>query len=340
MLGPTVLLAAAALATDAPSLAVSVNRSRHEVVLRLGPFRLNAPRSDSAGATKYHEGGHEMGQIRFTWPVTAWARGFRIAVNDGAGRALPRELMHHINLMHLDRRQLLTPLYERALAVGRETEDGVLPRSTGVRFEAGASMALESAWSNETGVDFPEVILEVTLPYLPANISPRPREVRPMVMDVGYAPGRNNVFDLGPGRTVHQREFVMPVNGRLLGVGGHLHDYAETLDLVDLQTGKVVVALRPVRDAGGNVTGVSRALYGVKGDGLKLEAGRRYRVETVYRNPTGAVLPEAGMGVMVGIFAPDDPGKWPALDRNHPEFLADLAELERKGWGKGAAHRH
>jgi hypothetical protein len=85
---------------------------------------------------------------------------------------------------------------------------------------------------------------------------------------------------------------------------------------------------------------VSRSLYGVSGSGVRLRAGRRYRVEAVYRTPSGQLLPQGGMGVMVGIFAPDDPKRWPALDRAHPEFLADLAELDRKGWGKSAAHRH
>jgi len=340
MLLPAVVLAAAALATDAPALAVSVNSSRHEVVLRLGPFGLHAAPAGGGAAEMHHAGHYEMGQIRFSWPVAGWARGFRMAIRDGAGRPLSRELLHHFNLIHLDRRQLLTALYERPLAVGRETDDAMLPRSTGVRLEAGAEMALESAWSNQTGNDYGDVILELTLSYLPANISPRPLDVRPLVMDVAYAAGVNNSFDVGPGRTVHRREFLMPIDGRLLGVGGHLHDYAESLDLVDVATGKVLIALRAAVDAEGKVTGVSRALYGVTGDGLKLMAGRRYRVEAVYANPTGRTLPQYGMGVMVGIFAPDDPERWPALDRTHPEFLADLAELDRKGWGKATAHRH
>ena len=243
----------------------------------LVPAVLPAAAPAGGGAeVKYHEGGHEMGQIRFTWPVAGWARGFRIAIRDGAGRPLPRELLHHINLMHLDRRQLLTPLYERSLAVGKETGDAMLPRSTGVRLEAGAEMALQSAWSNETGKDYGEVILELTLCYLPANIAPRPVDVRPLVMDVGYMPGVNNTFDVGPGRTVHRREFLMPIDGRLLGVGGHLHDYAESLDLVDVATGRVLVALRPTADASGRVTGMSRELYGVSGEGVRLRAGRRW----------------------------------------------------------------
>ncbi len=336
MLLPTVLLAAAALATDAPALAVSVNSSRHEVVLRLGPFRLDAAPAGGGAEVHHHHGHLEMGQIRFAWPVAGWARGFRMTLRDGAGTALSRELLHHVNLIHLDRRQLLTPLYERSLAVGRETGDAMLPRSTGVRLEAGAPMALESAWSNRTGTDYGDVTLELTLSYLPANLAPRPLDVRPMVMDVGYAAGVNNTFDVGPGRTVHRREFLMPIDGRLLGVGGHLHDYAESLQLVDVATGKVLITVRAEVTAAGKLVGVSRVLYGVTGDGLKLSAGRRYQVEAVYANPTGRTLPQFGMGVMVGVFAPDDPKRWPALDRAHPEFLADLAELDRKGWGEAA----
>ena len=75
MLLPAILLATAALTADAPALTVSVNGTSHEVVLRLGPFRLDAATAEGGAGEHHHHGHLEMGQIRSIWPVAGWARG-------------------------------------------------------------------------------------------------------------------------------------------------------------------------------------------------------------------------------------------------------------------------
>jgi hypothetical protein len=40
---------------------------------------------------------------------------------------------------------------------------------------------------------------------------------------------------------------LTPLDGRLLAVGGHLHDHAESLELREVAGGKLIVALRPTR---------------------------------------------------------------------------------------------
>lgn len=332
------------LSSDVPPLNVRVDAERHEVILTLGPFHLPASPTGESHAGMHH-GGHGIPLLRFAWPVSGWARGFRIAIHDGEGRPLSRRLLHHVNLLHLERRQLLDPVFERTIAVGQETDDVVLPASTGVRIEPGAEMALLSAWANETGEDLHDVILEFVVPYLPENTMPRPREVRPFVMDVGFRPGETDAFDVGPGRTVHQRDFVLSTGGRILGAGGHLHDYGESIALLDVTTGKVLLELRTKADSAGKVSGLGRKLFGVTGDGLRLRAGRPYRVIAIYQNPLGRTLVEGGMALLVGIFAPDDPARWPVLDRSDAIFLADVAGLDRMGWATIAArgagrHQH
>lgn len=324
------------LSSDVPPLTVRVDSTRHEVILTLGPFHLAAAPKGEDHA-RMHHGGHGIPLLGFAWPVSGWARGFRIRIHDGEGRPLPRRLLHHVNLLHLERRQLLEPVFERTIALGQETDDVVLPASIGVRIESGAQMALLSAWANETGRDLHDVILEFVVPYLPENTMPRPREVRPFAIDLGFRPGETDAFDVGPGRTLYQRDFVPPTGGRILGAGGHLHDYAESIALVDLTSGKVLFELRAKKDSAGKVSGVGRKLFGVTGDGLRLRAGRPYRVIAIYQNPLGRTLVEGGMAVLGGIFAPDDPARWPVLDRNDPKFLADLAGLDRMGWATIAA---
>ena len=332
MHAPLLILALGFPRIDAPPLVVRTDSAQHAVVLVLGPFHLAASAPGASHEAMHHAGGHGLPVFRFTWPVDGWVRGFRIAIHDDGLRPLPRRLLHHVNLLHLERRQLLQPIYERTLAAGQETDEVLLPRTLGVRIDAGAEMALLSAWANETGEDLHDVFLELTITYLPANISPRPLDVRTVSFDVGFRPGRTDGFDLDSGRTEHEREFTLPVDGRLLAAGGHLHDYAESLSLVDVASGKVLVALTPRRDGEGKVLGVSRKLFGVSGGGIRLRAGRRYRVVAVYRNPLGRTLVEGGMAVLGGLFAPDDPARWPALDRGDPVFAADLDGLDRLGW--------
>ncbi len=327
---PFLALAAALFTTDAPAFGMRVDAVKHEIVFRLGPFHLPASAS-GAGHAGMHHHGLELPVFRFVLPAGAWIRGFRIALFDEQGRALPRRILHHVNLLHLGRRQLTESILERTLAAGQETADVLLPKSVGVRLEAGAEMALLTAWANETGEDLHSVILELSLPYLPENIAPRPLEVRPVAFDVGFRAGFSDGFDLDTGRTVHRREFVVPLNGRLLAVGGHLHDYAESLELADAATGKVIVSLKPTLDAHGRITQVSRELFGIRGAGRRLKAGR-YVVVAVYNNPTGSRIENGGMAVLGAIFAPDDPRRWPAVDRSNAVFLADAAGLDRIGW--------
>jgi hypothetical protein len=86
------------------------------------------------------------------------------------------------------------------------------------------------------------------------------------------------------------------------------------------------------RDSTGKVLGVSRKLFGVSGEGLKLKPDHPYRVVGVYDNPSGALRPKAAMAHMVGLFVPDDMSKWPAVDTNDPTMRRDLASLKVPGY--------
>ncbi len=318
------LSVAVLLVPNAAPLKVRVDSARHEVVLTIGPLHLGA---NAAGES--HAGMHDSPLLRFAWPVTGWARGFRITIHDGGGQPLSRRLLHHINLLHLERRQFLEPVFERTIAAGQETDDVLLPSSIGVRIESGAEMALLTAWANETGEDLHDVMLDLTIPYL--TETRRPLEVRPFAIDVGFRPGASDAFDVGPGRSVHERNFVPLTTGRILVVGGHLHDYAESIALVDQTTGKVLFELKARTDSSGKLRSVERKLFGVTGDGLLLRGGHPYRVIAIYQNPLGRILINGGMAVLAGVFAPDNAALWPALDRRDPGFLADLAALDRLG---------
>jgi hypothetical protein len=116
-----------------------------------------------------------------------------------------------------------------------------------------------------------------------------------------------------------------------------MHDYGTRVWLEDVQSGKVLTQVKAERDPEGKLVKVSRKLFGVSGDGLRLKANRRYRVVGEYENPTGEMRPKGAMASMVGLFVPDDMRKWPKIDPRDPTYRRDLASLEVRGASSSAS---
>jgi len=172
------------------------------------------------------------------------------------------------------------------------------------------------------------VELVVTYRWSPTNLNPRPLDVLPLYVDVNYrGAGQTDSYDLPTGRSAKQFEFTMPIDGRLLGAGGHLHDHAVELRLDEAESGRNLVHLKARLGPGGEIQEVTRDLFGVRGDGIRLHAGRRYRLTAVYDNPTGATIGNGAMGIMIGLFAPSDLREWPRVDRDNPGIRADLQAI-------------
>jgi hypothetical protein len=205
--------------------------------------------------------------------------------------------------------------------------------------EAGMRLGMYVAWHNSTGQDLRGVYMKLTMLWTPKNQNPQPVNALPIYMDVNLTVGVSNTFDVPPGKSSKAYEFTLPVGGRLLGVGGHMHDYGVRVRLEDAETGKVLTTVTATRDSAGKVRKVSRKLYGVSGDGLKLKANHRYRVVGEYDNPTNVTQVRGAMAHMSGIFSPDDMRKWPAIDPGNPDYQRDLASLQVRGTGEAAA-RH
>ena len=324
-----VIAALSACASVPPGLTVHLDARAREVVLRSPSVDL--PHSASpTGYQGYHHHAAVTPLLPFAWPVDGWVRGFRLRVLDCAGNEVSKTRLHHSLLLHLGRPELMCPIYERLGAFGRETEDIVMPRGVGIKLANGDSLGWLAAWMPVTGGD--RVVLELTIPYLPATTNPRPVEIVPVGFDVRYEAGEGASYDVPPGRSTRERVFQMPLSGRILVAGGHLHDYARSMTLTDVETGKIIVNVRPRLDDRGRMIRVERNVYGAVGDGVKLEAGRRYRLSVTYDNPTGDTLVQGAMGILVGLFAPRDPTKWPVLDPGSKEFQLDVDMLARSGF--------
>lgn len=325
---------------DDVTVVVTVDSARHEVRIKAGPFFL-----PNMGAMDHHAqmdmgSTHDTPVYHFTWPVDGWLRGFKTNVVDVNGGQLPKHVMHHMIGINFSRRQLLYPAAERLFGAGTETADATIPATIGVPMQPGMDLGFYIAWHNDTGKDMENVYLTLVLQYSPKNLNPRPLDVMPLYMDANLTVGASNMFDVPPGRHEQSYEFTMPISGRLIGYGGHMHDYGTGVRLEDVASGKVVARVATAHDKAGKVSGVSRSLPGIRGGGVKLTAGKKYRLIGTYDNLTGDTLINGGMAHISGIFAPDQLKQWPAIDESDPEFQKDLASLELMGPAAGGEHDH
>lgn len=316
-----------------PTAQVRVDQARKEVVVTLGPFHVPNMPAGMDHSKMLMMGDHNTAVIRFEWPTRAWLRGFRIEATTSDGKPLDTKMIHHLIGINFDRRQLVYPAFERIFGAGAETEAAMVPKSIGVPLKAGSQLGVYLAWNNESGKDLNGVVVTVHLPFSPPNLNPRPIDALPFYADVNLTVGGEDAFDVPPGHSERSFEFTVPTSGRLLAFGGHMHDYGTLVRLEDVASGKVIAQVNATRTPQGMVTGVSRSLPGVAGKGISLKTGIRYRVVGVYDNPTGKLLVDGGMAHMVGLFAPDEMSRWPALNRDDQGTIADLADLNRMGKG-------
>ena len=113
------------------------------------------------------------------------------------------------------------------------------------------------------------------------------------------------MYDLQPGRDVKASELTIPYAGRLLAVGGHIHDYGREVRLENVTRNENIATLKTVLDADGRFVSLPTIIFPPRG-AYRFKIGDVVKVTAVYDNPTGQKLPKAAMGVAVGYFLPDN----------------------------------
>lgn len=341
---------AALVAPDsAPSLAhlpparVTVDARRDEIVIEMPPIDLPAGLA--------HEGMHgdhhadPMAAIRpgfppvslVTMPVSGAIHGFRVEMVDSAGNQLPSALLHHLNFIDPFHRELFLPISRRMIAAGKETGSQDLPWLLfGLPIRAGQQLVINGMLHNPTGTSYRQVRTRLVLSYTRAS-RPWPFfEVFPWQMDVLFPVGDKS-FDLPPGKSSRSYEARPALAGKIVGVGGHVHEHAVRISLTDLTTGQVLWDAAPVVDAAGTVKGVPVGrLYRWNRIGAPITPDHVYRVTVEYDNPTGQVIREGGMGVVGGLFAPDEPEQWPVAQRSDSLYVLDMRHYLQLWRGRAA----
>jgi len=187
--------------------------------------------------------------------------------------------------------------------------------------EKGDRIRIETMVHNPTATGYERAYLEVRIPYR-ADASPAPvRNYYPAWMDVAGC--GNSGYDLPPGPSRKTGSVTVNYPGVLLGVGGHLHDYARQLVLESSRAKEPVATLTAKTDGEGRLLSVPVVTFAESG-GYRFAAGDRVTVTASYDNPSQRALPDGAMGIVVGYFVPQDPAALASL--RHPAGGRDTAE--------------
>lgn len=294
-----------------PNATLRVEQEDGNLIFEIGPVVLPA-----------HASHHEVMQpppFTTVFPVGGWFHGFTVDLVDEHANPVPKELLHHVNVIAPGKRELFSGIMLRLGASGSETSPVLLPRILGYRAEKGDSLLLSAMLHNPTDKSY-VATLRVIAPYTPDHSYLGALGIYPFYMDVMPAAGSHS-FDVPPGHSEHYWEAKPAIDGRILGVGGHLHKYGTELRLEDRTTGKVIWRTKPRTDSTGEVVGMSIDKF-FWTFGIAIHPDHVYRLTAVYDNPTGATIMDDGMGALGGAFFPTG-GAWPAIDRTSPDYVTD-----------------
>ncbi len=305
-------------------VAIGAAAPTDEYTIDIGPFNLPAKSG--------HHGMQQPAPLALKLPVDGWMRGLSYEFVDERGQRLPNSLLHHLNLIAPEDRELFSDIMLRIGAFGSETKPYGIPFFLGYRIHRGDSLLVTAMLHNPTGKDYPSVRLRVHLETTPAMPFLRPIAIRPVYLDVMPPAGRHS-FDLPPGRSVKTWEGRPAVAARLLAAGSHMHQYGTALRLEDVSTGKLIWEARPERGPKGEVLGMPTKYFLPLG--VPLHPDHVYRLSAEYDNPTGQVLKEGGMGALGGVVIPSSDDDWPAVARQDSVYRHDV----RVTTGDGAPHQ-
>jgi len=277
-------------------LDVANDEAQHVFTMRFGPLNLPA------------HAGMDVAQppmAFWTAALDAWFVAYHPRLTDASGKALPGRLLHHVAMFDQSNRNYLCPGQpEHIFGAGGEMTNWPATPGLGYRVRQGDRIAIRTMFHNNESVSYPQTYLEIKIQYQPVEPNgPQLIGVRPVWFDVMGC--GESAYDLNPGRNVTTGDFTLATNGKLIGVGGHMHDYARELVLEDATRNQKIATLEAKLDAEGHLISIPIALFADAG-GLALSRGDDIRVTAVYDNPTGHNLREGAMGIAVGYLIPED----------------------------------
>jgi len=301
-----------------PVIRMHDDEDAQELVIEVGPIDLPVMVIGQGGD---HLGVSPIPAV-FDVPRTISMYGFNYDIVDGAGRSLPVTLLHHFNIVDPDHREWYLPIARRVLAIGQDTDPPSLPKQLiGMRLDEGQRLAISATLMNMGTEKLEGVTIRVRLRYMePDGVFPV-FSIVPFHIDVAF-PNNDRDFDLPPGESVYFWEGRPASDGRILGLGTHLHDYAESLVFENVTEGDTIWTATAVRREDGTID-KSPVAHLYRKFGIGINAEDLYRVTVRYRNDTGKLIRSGGMGLVAGVFLPSDDATF-AADTSDILYNRDL----------------
>src|SRR5512146_1397299 len=117
-------------------------RDRDELVLDLGPIDL--------AAHAMHDAIRQPPPLAVRVPADGWMHGFSVDIVDSSGAAVPQRVLHHLNVIVPEQRELFSQIMLRVAAAGSETAPVSLPPFIGYHMHAGDSLMVSAMLHNPT----------------------------------------------------------------------------------------------------------------------------------------------------------------------------------------------
>lgn len=290
------------------TLDAKVDSAAHAITLREGPLTLPANTS--------HMKMPQPPDLVWAVPINAWLLSYSPRLVDASGNPVPGRVLHHTAFWNENRADFLCPNKEEHIfGAGSEMTPWVQVPGYGYRVQQGDRIRVETMIYNPTPVSYDNVYLEVVIPYQAALEDSSPTAIRsyyPAWMDVMSC--GNSGYDLPPGPSAKTGTVTVHYAGVLLGVGGHMHDYAREITLQDLSRKETIATLAANVDAQGHLQSMPTKTFFEQG-GYKLAPGDLLKITATYDNLAGKPLREGAMGIVVGYFVPADDSAMAALRR-------------------------
>jgi len=295
------------------------------------------PPADLPGAGAGMEGMVSSPVYQAVIPASCSVYGARASICDASGQALPQTFLHHVELADPDLRDLFLPIALHVLGLSKETPPLAVPRLlVGLPLTQGERLITWSMLHNPTTTSYTGARVRVEFSCRPAgtgvlgSVFPLFRAY-PWAFDVLFPVGKRayslKSFDLPPGRISKSTEGSPSIPGTIVGMGGHVHDYAVGIEFRDATTNELLWQVAPRRDSAGHVLELPiTTFYNWHSLGLHITPEHRYRVTVTYDNPTGRAIPEGGMGTVAGLFIPDRGVAWPHVDRTNDAYVQEMME--------------
>jgi len=246
---------------------------------------------------------------------------------DSNASEVPGRVLHHVAFWNENRSDFHCPNKEEHIfGAGSEMTHWAEIPGYGYHVQKGDKIRIETMIHNPWDTPYDKVYLEVQIPYVDANagsVGKMINSVYPAWMDVESC--GNSGYDLKPGNNVTTGTVRVKYDGVLLGVGGHMHDYAKEIVLENATRKEKIATLDATVDDRGQLLSVPVVMFLDKG-GYKFAAGDTLKITATYENPTGKLLRDGAMGIVVGYFLPADDAQMASL-RHKAALLHEMAGM-------------